>query len=212
MSGGLDSAVCLSIAKQECGEIHPLAFNYGQRTLDRELRCARELTRRAATRPLQVIELGFMPQLTHAALCNAGETVSAVNEYVPFRNAIMLSLGTAFAEPRGASALYIGSTGEDHICRDNSPAFRAAFQRLIEEGINGGGAISVFAPLESLDKTGVVRRGFELETPLEWTWSCHNNLDEACMACSNCTSRAGAFAALGLTDPALAFKDWRYTN
>lgn len=202
LSGGLDSAVCLSIAAQECKRIFPLAFEYGQKTCAREMECARALADYYHTEILRVVRLDFLGQITGAALCQPDQEVTRNNEYVPFRNGIFLAIATALAETVGAEVIYIGSTGGDRICNDNSQQFRDAFETAVAEGTNTQRTIHVSAPLGTLEKVDIVRTGLALGTPLEHTWSCHNNIDTACGQCSNCTSRQAAFETLHRQDPA----------
>lgn len=201
LSGGLDSAVVLSMAQRECRDLYCLFFAYKQKTLQKERECARALAERFHAKLLQEVDIGFLGEMTHAALCSEGAEVSGGNEYVPFRNAIFLSIATALAESVRAKIIYIGSTGGDRICRDNSPEFRTDFERVIESGTNAGERIEVSAPLADVDKIGVVRRGVQFNAPFELTWSCHNNVDVPCGKCSNCISRDKAFDAVGIPDP-----------
>jgi 7-cyano-7-deazaguanine synthase len=203
LSGGLDSAVCLSVADRDCRIVHPLTFDYHQRTASRELDCARKLAQRYGTRALRVVNLDFLREITGAALCSGDQTVTAKNEYVPFRNGIFLAIATALAETVGAEVIYIGSTGTDTICNDNSQAFRDPLEKAINIGTNTPKHISISAPIGTLDKESIVRLGIALGTRFEDTWSCHNNIDEACGACSNCISRSTAFGLVGIEDPAL---------
>jgi len=201
LSGGLDSAVVLSAAQRECRDLYCLFFAYGQKTLEKERSCAQALADRFHAKLLQEVDIGFLGEMTHAALCTQGSEVSGGNEYVPFRNAIFLSIATALAESIRAKVIYIGSTGGDRICNDNSPEFRSDFEQVIMSGTNAGERIVVSAPLADVDKTGVVRRGIALGTPFELTWSCHNNMDVPCENCSNCKARAKAFQEVGTPDP-----------
>lgn len=201
LSGGLDSAVALAMAQRECRDLYCLFFAYNQKTLSRERDCARALTECFHAKLLQEVDIGFLGEMTHAALCTEGSEVGGGNEYVPFRNAIFLSIATALAESVRAKIIYIGSTGGDRICRDNSPEFRADFERIIMSGTNAGERIEVSAPLADVDKVGVVRRGVQFNAPFELTWSCHNNIDTPCGKCSNCIAREKAFCTVGIPDP-----------
>lgn len=201
LSGGLDSAVCLGIADKECEKVHPLVLEYGQKTLARESTCAAALATHYQTEAMRMVRLDFIAELTGAALCSRNQEVTGANEYVPFRNGLFLSVATALAESVGAGVIYIGSVGTDRICRDNSPAFRRAFESVVAEGTNTDSRIIISAPLGELTKVQVVQRGFELGVPLEHTWSCHNNIDTPCDSCSNCISRRDAFATVGKVDP-----------
>ncbi|MDD4351803.1 MAG: 7-cyano-7-deazaguanine synthase [Candidatus Gracilibacteria bacterium] len=203
LSGGLDSAVVLSKIRQDCKNIFGLFFNYGQKTNEKELNCATALAEHYRLEVLKVIDIKFLAELTKAALCDRNADVNAGNEYVPFRNGLFLSIATALAESVEADVIYIGSTGGDQICKDNSSAFRSAFEGAIREGTNTEKTIQVVAPLANLDKSGVVRKGFQLGTPFEITWSCHNAEGSPCGTCSNCQSRQKAFNEIHEKDPAI---------
>ena len=204
LSGGLDSAVMLAVAKKECRDLYCLFFAYRQKTLKKERDCARALADHFRVKLLYEVDIGFLGKMTDAALCKDDSEVSGGNEYVPFRNGIFLSIATALAESVRAKVIYIGSTGGDLICRDNNQAFRDDFERVIMSGTNAGEHIQIAAPLSDVDKVGVVQRGAEYNTPFELTWSCHNNMDIPCGTCSNCIAREKAFCALGITDPIIA--------
>lgn len=201
LSGGLDSAICLSVANQECKEVYPIFFDYGQKTVEKEHTCVDALIKYFRTKALTIIDLKFLANITRAALCKQESLVTRENEYVPYRNGVFLSIATAVAETIGSDVIYIGSTGSDTICNDNSPEFRKHFEKAIEIGTNTKQKISISAPLQDVKKTGVIERGRELGTPFELTWSCHNNNDVPCKQCSNCQSRAKAFEEVGIKDP-----------
>ncbi len=165
LSGGLDSAVCLSIADQVCDQIYALFLKYGQKTLEREQQCAESLTRHFKRCVLKILDASFLGEVTGAALCKTDSTVTRANEYVPFRNGIFLAIATAAAEAVDADIIYIGSTGGDLVCRDNSKEFRADFEKITESGTNAGKKIKIAAPLEIGNKEYVVRKGAELKTP-----------------------------------------------
>ncbi|MFH0770777.1 MAG: 7-cyano-7-deazaguanine synthase [Candidatus Peregrinibacteria bacterium] len=203
LSGGLDSAVVLAMAQRECRDLYCLFFAYNQKTLSKERDCTRALAEHFHAKLLQEVDIGFLGEMTHAALCTEASVVSGGNEYVPFRNAIFLSIATALAESVRAKVIYIGSTGGDRICRDNSPEFREDFEKVIMSGTNAGERIEVAAPLADVDKVGVVQRGIQFGAPFELTWSCHNNTDTPCGKCSNCIAREKAFSIVGIGDPIL---------
>lgn len=201
LSGGLDSAVCLSIADQECNEVYPIFFEYGQKTFEKERTCVDALIKHFRTKTLIAIDLKFLAHITGAALCRHDSLVTRDNEYVPYRNGIFLAIATAVAETVGSDVIYIGSTGSDIICNDNSPEFRKHFEKAMEIGTNTVQKISLSAPLQDIKRTGVIEKGKELGTPFELTWSCHNSNDVPCGQCNNCQSRAKAFEQVGIKDP-----------
>lgn len=206
LSGGLDSAVALSIALQDCASMAAVFFEYGQKTQGRERRCFDQLTEFHGDRisEKRVIDLSWLETLGVSALFNVQTMLDESNpqaEYVPFRNTLFLAALAAYAESQQMDAIYIGSTGGDRICPDNSPSFIAAFQQILEQGSLLKKDIKLRAPLLTGDKTQVVKIGQELSTPFQFTWSCHNSTEVACGRCSNCRARLQAFAANGIEDP-----------
>jgi 7-cyano-7-deazaguanine synthase len=205
ISGGLDSTVVAAHMNATYDRSHYLFANYGQKTLDRELRAFHALCDYYHPATAEVIDLTWLRSLGGSALFEEETTLDATNrkrEYVPFRNACLLTAGVALAETTEATAVLIGSTGGDTTCPDNSPAFLKAFQVVVDEGTMTEDKIAIVAPLIELDKKGVIKLGLSLGAPLALSWSCHNNSgDIACGKCSNCEARRRAFAELGQEDP-----------
>lgn len=200
VSGGLDSAVSTAIMINAGFETHFIFFDWGQKTLKRELECATKLAGYYKA-DLKVVEVPFLKTLPGVSLTQTETLTVAINEYVPNRNAILESQAVAYAEFLRAGAVCIGSTGGDHICPDNSPVFVAIMQNLVDQGTMLRPAIKMLAPLMNTDKTGAVEIGRRLKVPFEFTWSCHNNTEKACGKCSNCEARIEAFQLNGIKDP-----------
>lgn len=204
VSGGLDSSVSVAIAKNEGYELYFLFFRYGQKTQEKEESCVRQLTKFFKPKKLLIINLPWIKKLGGSALFDRNIPLDEKNfrkEYVPFRNSIFWAAATAWAEVIGADRIFIGSTGGDHICPDNSPKFISAFQKIMSIGTMFKKNILLTAPLSRKDKTGAVKIGLKLGVPFHSTWSCHNNTDEACGHCSNCKARIKAFKLNGTDDP-----------
>jgi len=200
MSGGLDSAVAAALIKSQGFEPHFIFFDWGQKTLKRELSCAQALANYYQA-SLMTVEVSILKSLPGISLTKAETQTTAINEYVPNRNAILESQAIAVAEYIRAGLVCIGSTGGDHICPDNSPQFVEVMQHLIDQGTMLKPPIKIVAPLMHTDKTGAVKLGLELGVPFELTWSCHNNIDKACGHCSNCEARIEAFQLNDIHDP-----------
>lgn len=200
VSGGLDSAVAAAVMHNAGFELHFVFFDWGQKTHDKELECATKLAEHYSA-SLEVVEVPLLKNLPGISLTENETMTTAINEYVPNRNAILETQAVAFAEFLKAGAVCIGSTGGDHVCPDNSPEFVDAMQRLVDEGTMIKPTIQVIAPLAITDKIGAVKLGIELGVPFEITWSCHNGIEQACGRCSNCESRLEAFQLNGLEDP-----------
>ncbi|MBR8465669.1 7-cyano-7-deazaguanine synthase [Campylobacter sp. faydin G-140] len=124
------------------------------------------------------------------------------NTYVPFRNGIFVSIATALAEKHGASAIFIGVVEEDG---SGYPDCTASFISKINNAINVGTAkntnIEIITPLINLNKSQIVARSLELGSPLELTWSCYENDDEACGMCDSCRLRLRGFKMANTQDP-----------
>lgn len=200
VSGGLDSAVSAAVMSDLGYELHFIFFDWGQKTLEKELICAQNLAKHYSA-DLKVVEVPLLKNLPGISLTQLETRTTAINEYVPNRNAILESQAVAYAEFLRAGAVCVGSTGGDHICPDNSPRFIKAMQNLVDEGTMLKPSIQIIAPLMETDKTGAVEIGKSLGVPFELTWSCHNNNDEACGRCSNCESRLEAFKSNNDVDP-----------
>jgi 7-cyano-7-deazaguanine synthase len=121
--------------------------------------------------------------------------------YVPFRNAHFLSAAVSWAEVLGATRIYIGAVEQDSSgYPDCRPAYYEAFQQVIKLGTKEGN-IEILTPLIALNKAEIVRLGLESKAPLDVTWSCYREEQEACGTCESCVLRLRAFAAAGVPDP-----------
>jgi 7-cyano-7-deazaguanine synthase len=215
LSGGLDSAVTLAVAKRECEEIYALTVRYGQRHAV-EIDCARVIARDAEVREHRIVDLdlaswggssltgdGPVPKDRDAAQA-AGESPST---YVPARNTILLSLALAWAEVLQAAAIYIGVHKEDAGgYPDTRAEYVEAFRRLsalaTRSGLEGRGP-EVRAPLVDRTKKEVVLLGRSLGVDFGKTSTCYDPLSsgEPCGRCDSCKLRAKAFAEAGEIDP-----------
>ena len=204
VSGGLDSTVSVAIARKNGYELNFLFFRYGQKTQVKEEKCVRQLIKFYKPRRFLIIDLPWIKKLGGSALFDKDTPLNEKNfrkEYVPFRNGIFWAAATAWAEVVGADRIFIGSTGGDHICPDNSPVFISAFQKVMNVGTMLKKDIKLTAPLSKTDKNGAVKIGIELGVPFQYTWSCHNNINKACGHCSNCKARIEAFRFNKTSDP-----------
>lgn len=204
VSGGLDSAVAAGVAKSKGYDLYFMFANYGQKTLEKETECVNNLAEFYDPKEVRTVDLTWLREFGGSALFDTETKLDETNfllEYVPFRNTVLLAAATAWAEVIGADSVFIGSSGGDHICPDNSAEFLDAFQEVMVQGTLLKKDIKLEAPLRDTDKTGAVKIGAELNIPFELTWSCHNNVDAACGHCSNCLSRLEAFKETEKTDP-----------
>ncbi len=209
-SGGLDSAVCLAEAVGEF-DVALLHINYGQRTEVRELRAFEDLADHYGIDRRLVADISYLKEIGGSSLVDetmAVETGLPLGEgqvpstYVPFRNAHILCVGVSWAEVIGAEALFIGAVQEDSSgypdCREE---FYHRFAEVVREGTRPETKIDIRTPLIQWDKAAIVRRGRELGVPLNLTWSCYTEAEEACGVCESCRLRLRGFAAAGVEDP-----------
>jgi 7-cyano-7-deazaguanine synthase len=214
----MDSCVTAALAARD-SEIFALHFSYGQRTQGRELHAARAIADRLGARYFLHQQIDLFRHIGGSALTDSriavpdaapdfgqnhseGKTEEALPvTYVPFRNAHFLSAAVSWAEVLGAKRIYIGAVEQDSSgYPDCRPAYYEAFQQLVRTGTRDGD-IQVFTPLIALSKAQIVALGLECHAPLDLTWSCYREEQEACGMCESCVLRLRAFAAAGVTDP-----------
>ena len=216
LSGGLDSATTLAIARAEGYECHALSFDYGQRHV-RELESAKKVA--AALGALQHLTLRLdLRAIGGSALTadidvpkgRSDETMSTgiPVTYVPARNTIFLSHALAWAEVLEAEDVFIGVNFLDYSgYPDCRPEFTEAFEKLANlatrAGVEGTSRFRVHTPLIELSKAQIVARAYELNVDLSLTWSCYAPEPDgrACGLCDSCLLRKKGFAEARLADP-----------
>jgi 7-cyano-7-deazaguanine synthase len=211
LSGGLDSATVLALARNAGLECHALSVSYGQRH-EAELEAAARLAQRHGAREHRImhVDLGRIggSALTDRAIdvpLTPGEGIPVT--YVPARNTIMLSLGLAWAEILDAREIHVGVNAVDYSgYPDCRPEFVAAFQNLANvatrAGVEGRGPL-IRAPLINMSKADIIRTGIGLGVDYSLSVSCYqaDALGRACGACDSCRLRREGFAAAGVADP-----------
>ena len=212
VSGGLDSATCLAIARSEGHDCHALSFSYGQRH-SAELAAAARVSERLGARRHRVMNIDLAAfggsALTDASIAvPEAPTAGIPVTYVPARNTVFLSLALAWAEVLGARDIYIGVNAVDYSgYPDCRPEFVAAFEKMANlatrAGVEGTAPVRIRTPLISLTKAEIIRRGTELGVAFEDTVSCYQADVEgrACGRCDSCRLRREGFIAAGLADP-----------
>jgi 7-cyano-7-deazaguanine synthase len=212
LSGGMDSLVAAGLAVQVGFELALIHFNYGQRTEEAELRAFRRIAEYfgvPAERRL-VAHTNFFAIAGGSALTTGSIAVPAADlssktipiTYVPFRNAVLLSMAVGWAEVLGARAVYYGAVSADSSgYPDCRASFVEAFNRLVDQGTRPESAIEVRAPLVDMTKADIVRLASKMGLPLGMTWSCYSRNDLACGACDSCALRLRGFKEAGLEDP-----------
>lgn len=209
VSGGLDSAVTVAIAAR-LGRPALLHVNYGQRTETRELAAFDALADHYNIKNRLIADIAYLSDIGGSALTDKKIDVPKgdVNRkdipptYVPFRNANLLSIAVSWAEALGARDIFIGAVEEDSSgypdCRRE---FFDAFERAVSLGTKPGPVISIITPLIHMRKSEIVKKGVELNTPLELTWSCYKDSVLACANCDSCLLRLRGFKEAGIADP-----------
>ncbi len=212
LSGGLDSATCLAIARAEGYATYALSVEYGQRHAA-ELAAAGRVAKAlgAVAHRVAHVDLGQFggSALTDPALAvpidGLGSGIPIT--YVPARNTIMLSIALAWAEVLGADHIYVGVNAVDYSgYPDCRPAFIQAFETMAnlatKAGVEGH-RLTIHAPLIDLSKADIVRRGSALGVDYGLTVSCYQAADDgrACGRCDACRLRRAGFEAAGLPDP-----------
>lgn len=219
-SGGMDSCVTTAIANLDY-RLAMLHVGYGQRTEARELRAFNAVADFYRAEHRLACRLDHLKQIGGSSLTDAGIAVEAANlerrdipsSYVPFRNAHFISIAVSWGEVLGARKIFVGAVAEDSSgYPDCRPEYYAAFNRVIITGTKPETHLEIVTPVIQMRKSEIVRRGRELGSPFELTWSCYQGQDVACGVCDSCALRLRAFDEAGLEDPLLYSQRPRYTR
>jgi len=217
LSGGLDSATCLAVAKADGFEAHCLSVDYGQRHRG-ELAGARRIARALGAADHRIVKVDLSvfggSALTDPAIAvPKGRSPARMAQeipitYVPARNTVLLALALAHAETIGAEDVYVGVNAIDYSgYPDCRPAFLRAFERVARVATKAGVSgrpLHIRAPLLRLSKAGIIRLGSSLGVPYELTLSCYDPVrGRACGRCDACVLRQKGFAEAGSPDPTL---------
>ncbi len=211
LSGGLDSATVLAIARSQGFGCHCLSIDYGQRHRA-ELSAARRIAAALGAVQHRVVQLDLTvfggSALTDPNIAVPTEPAPGIPvTYVPARNTILLALALAFSEVLGAQDIFIGANAVDYSgYPDCRPAFIEAFERLANLATKAsveGRPMRVHAPLINLPKPEIIRRGTALGVDYALTVSCYQADSEgrACGVCDSCRLRRQGFKDAGLPDP-----------
>ncbi len=217
VSGGLDSATTLALAKEEGRECYALSVDYGQRhraELDAAARVAESLgVKEHRTLRIDLSGIGRSALTDSTIAVPETPQVGIPITYVPARNTVMLSFALGWAEVLGAPEIFIGVNAVDYSgYPDCRPAFIAAFERVAnlatKAAVEGLMSFKVIAPLIDLTKAQIIQRGTQLGVDYSLTVSCYqaDEAGRACGRCDSCRLRREGFANAGLVDPTRYFR------
>jgi len=222
LSGGLDSATCCAIARDQGYAVHALSFDYGQRHAG-ELEAARRVAEAEGVADHVITRIDLRTfggsALTSDLSVPKGRSAEEMDTgipvtYVPARNTIFLSFALAWAEVLESTDIYIGINALDYSgYPDCRPAYLRAFQKMADlatkAGVEGRTRTTIHAPLLELRKRDIIRRGLALGVDYGLTRSCYDPATDgaACGRCDSCQLRLRAFEACGTTDPAPYVED-----
>jgi 7-cyano-7-deazaguanine synthase len=216
LSGGLDSATALAIARADGFECFALSFRYGQRHAV-ELESASRVAEVMRAKKHLIVDINLAlfggSALTGEIAVPKGRSVATMSQeipvtYVPARNTVFLSLALAWAETLNCSDLYLGVNALDYSgYPDCRPEFIEAFERMAtlatKAGVEGRSRLKLHTPLISLRKSEIIARGLALGVDYAWTSSCYDpgTLGQPCGGCDSCLLRQEGFRELHQPDP-----------
>lgn len=220
-SGGIDSTTCLGIAIDKYGKENVITASlyYGQKH-DKELDCARKIAEHYGVQHIEENISNIMKYASKVcSLVKGGKDIQhssyedqvkankegRVDTYVPFRNGLLLSIATAYADslfPNEEVEIFYGAHADDatgSAYADCSPEFAEAMNKAIQLGTYN--KISINRPLINMNKAEVVKTGLGLNVPYNLTWSCYEGKEKQCGRCGTCIDRKKAFEINGVEDP-----------
>ena len=209
VSGGLDSCITTAIANKDYN-LALVHINYGQRTESKELESFHKIAEFYKVEKKLVIDFAHFQKIGGSSLTDKSILISKANfentqvpsSYVPFRNANILSACVSWAEIINAKAVFIGAVHEDSSgYPDCRPEFFKSFEETVNLGTKPETFIKIETPIINLNKKEIIKLGMELKAPLELTWSCYSDEDEACGVCDSCALRLRGFQSLKVVDP-----------
>ena len=216
LSGGLDSATCLAIAKQDGYELHALSFNYGQRHKF-EIEAAKSVAKSIGAKnhinlTIDLRAFGGSALTDDIKVPKERDANQIADEipitYVPARNTIFLSFGLAFAETIKSNDIFIGVNALDYSgYPDCRPEYIESFEKMAQlatkSGTEKNNQIRLHTPLIQLTKAEIIKTGLALGVNYGITHSCYDPVDKGnpCGACDACQIRLKGFLDAGLSDP-----------
>ncbi|MBQ6219625.1 MAG: 7-cyano-7-deazaguanine synthase QueC [Methanosphaera sp.] len=212
LSGGLDSTVATSVYASDY-DLTAITFNYGQQSFKQELKHSKDICKELSINHI-VIDLPWLKEISNSSLNTedkipqpseddldnydkAIETAKSV--WVPARNTVFCSIALAYAEVIKAKIIIVGWDYEEAVTfPDNSKEYLEAFNKTIEYGSFDD--ISIKAPLIDMNKTEIVRKGQEINAPMNLSYSCYTGNDSHCGVCESCKRRKRAFLQANIED------------
>ncbi|MDZ7676786.1 MAG: 7-cyano-7-deazaguanine synthase QueC [Acidimicrobiales bacterium] len=216
LSGGLDSATCLAIAREDADDVFAMSFRYGQRHIH-ELGAAERVASAIGVAEHRVVDIDLAAfggsSLTGDGGIAKGRSDEEIgagvpSTYVPARNTVFLSYALAWAEVLGANDIFIGVNALDYSgYPDCRPAFIEAFEAVANAGTRTGvegDGYRIRAPLVELTKAQIIERGVALGVDYGLTVTCYDPTDAgACADCDACILRRQGFEQAGVPDPTI---------
>ncbi|MDO5825093.1 MAG: 7-cyano-7-deazaguanine synthase QueC [Methanosphaera sp.] len=213
LSGGLDCCVATSIYSDDY-DITAITFNYNQKSLDEEIKAAKRICEKFNMKHV-IIDLPWLAEISNSSL-NSNEEVPEVSleelddeqkslenakrVWVPARNTVFCSIALSYAESINAQIIIVGWDYEEAVTfPDNSKEYLESFNKTIEYGSFED--IEIKAPLIDMTKKEIVKKGYEINAPMELSYSCYNGTHNHCGLCESCKRRKRAFEEAGLDDP-----------
>jgi 7-cyano-7-deazaguanine synthase len=212
LSGGLDSATCLAVARSEGFECYALSFDYGQRHRIELQNAAKIATSLGSVRhlivPIDLRLFGGSALTADVDVPKSGVTEGIPITYVPARNTVFLSFALAWAEVLSCSDIFIGVNAIDYSgYPDCRPEFIAAFERMAnlatKAGVEGRTRVHIHTPLLQLSKSEIIKLGGSLGVDFGLTHSCYDpdERGRSCGLCDSCRLRLKGFVEAGVEDP-----------
>lgn len=214
LSGGLDSATALAIAKSKGFEVYAMSFVYNQRH-DIEVEAAKKVASALGVADHKIVSID-LSTFGGSSLTNKSDEIpkggvaseeEIPSTYVPARNTIFLSYALAWADAMGSSDIFIGVTAVDYSgYPDCRPDYIEAYQKMANLATKTGrekGNITIHTPLISLSKKDIILEGTKLNVPYELTHSCYDPTEDglSCGSCDSCIHRHEGFLQAGVEDP-----------